>query len=203
MVAHDCNLAHLVPALALAALASKNIFLKIKVVKFQLVNTQIHTNTTDFQKICYGFGVTLFITNSTPWLTIALPSQVPKNGSKSLSSSGNFKTPGLLARDICLSFSSLSTRMNTKIEGMIDNSIDWTVWHLRVALSFASFFLRSSCDINAAYGKAWTSRPLLDVGASSWSPISSPTFNRVYTHVMYLTIQVIFKIWDVWNHQPG
>ena len=80
---------------------------------------------------------------------------------------------------------------------MIENSIDWTVWHLRVALSFASFFLRSSCDINAVYGKAWTSRLLLDVGASSWSPISSPTFNRVYTHVMYLTIQVIFKIWDV------
>lgn len=41
MVAHDCNLALLVPALALAALASKNLFLKIKVVKFQLVNTQI------------------------------------------------------------------------------------------------------------------------------------------------------------------
>lgn len=104
MVAHDCNLALLVPALALAALASKNLFLKIKVVKFQLVNTQIHTNTFGFSEDLLQIWATLFITNSTPWLTIALPSQVPKNGSKSLSSSGNFKTPGLLARDICLSF---------------------------------------------------------------------------------------------------
>lgn len=185
MVAHDCNLALLVPALALAALASI-FFWKSK-------------------SISIG-KYTRFATD------LANPHQLHALADNCFAFTGTKKRLQLSSAISRLQdcWPEISAWVLARYQlGWTPKSREWLriAWlnglafqsGLILGFLFLAFLLWYQCCLRK--GLYITT----STGCRRFQLISNLISNihRVYTHVTYLSIQVIFKIWDVWNHQPG